>query len=226
MIRLRTGRLRQDGSARREPRPRLRLRGRRHRRSRRRRTGSTRSLAAVDVAVDFSTPPRSRATCRAGPAGINIVLGTTGWGPHEAALRRSSGGRHRRRRGAEFLDRRGVVRGVAAYAAKLFAPQQDSARSFTRRTIAAKKDAPSGTALLLKPRWSGPATRGRSTSLDPRRLRSRHAHGRLRRPGRDHHADAHRARSRRLRARRPAAARWVRGRRGWFTMRDVLGLLR
>ena len=44
--------------------------------------------------------------------GINIVLGTTGWQPHEPALRqRRRRRRHRHRRRAELLDRRRAVRG-------------------------------------------------------------------------------------------------------------------
>ncbi len=53
--------------------------------------------AGVDVAIDFSTaglgrrPTRRRSRAR----GINLVVGTTGWSQHEAALR---AGRRRRRR--------------------------------------------------------------------------------------------------------------------------------
>ena len=69
---------------------------------------------------------------------------------------------------------------------------------------AAKKDAPSGTALLLKRAMErGGLSRGRSTSSSTRAgFIPGHAHGRLRRPGGIDYADAHGARPRGVRARR------------------------
>src|SRR5438128_5586978 len=45
---------------------------------------------AVDVAVDFSTPDSVAANVpRLAKRGINLVVGTTGWAQHEAALRKT-----------------------------------------------------------------------------------------------------------------------------------------
>ena len=69
--------------------------------------------AGVDVAIDFSTPDSVVANARAlAGRGISLVIGTTGWSQHETALRAGRRERrHRRGRGAEFLDRRRAVRG-------------------------------------------------------------------------------------------------------------------
>ena len=92
---------------------------------------------------------------------------------------------------------------IVARAAALFAAQPEFGAFLHEAHHAAKKDAPSGTALLLKHAMAG----GRLHAADrrvvhPRRLHSGDAHRRLRRPGRDDRADAHGARSHRVRARR------------------------
>jgi 4-hydroxy-tetrahydrodipicolinate reductase len=87
---------------------------------------------------------------------------------------------------------------------------------------AAKKDAPSGTALFL----AGHARR-RLHRADRRVVHRRHVpgtHTGIRRPGRDI-VLTHSARDRSAFARGAlSAAKWVNGRRGWFTMKDVLGV--
>src|SRR5262245_20185658 len=46
--------------------------------------------SGVDVAVDFSTPDSVPTNVPAlAKRGINLVVGTTGWGRHEAAIRRA-----------------------------------------------------------------------------------------------------------------------------------------
>ena len=85
--------------------PRVRLRGRpassirsrRRTRRTRRRTGG----AAVDVAIDFSSPDAVTTKCRSlARRGINVVIGTTGWQTRGRAARRDCrrGHRHRGRR--------------------------------------------------------------------------------------------------------------------------------
>ena len=68
--------------------------------------------AGVDVAIDFSSPDAvvTNIPVLAG-RGINMVVGTTGWGRQEASLRQAvTVGRSGHRRGAEFFDRRGALR--------------------------------------------------------------------------------------------------------------------
>src|SRR6202011_1884404 len=46
--------------------------------------------AGVDVAIDFSTPDSVTTNIPTlAKRGINLVVGTTGWGPHEAAIRKT-----------------------------------------------------------------------------------------------------------------------------------------
>ena len=169
-------------------------------------------------------PTRCRRTCRRWPrAASNVVIGTTGWQAHEADVRAMA-----ERAGigvlvaAELLDRRERV--PAAWSRR---PRAGSRRSpdvgawIHEAHHAAKKDAPSGTALLLQARrWRRPGyTRPIDVSSTRAGIDSRHAHGRLRRPGRDRDADARRCAiapsSRAARSRRRDGCK---GRRGWFTM--------
>ena len=86
-----------------------------------------------------------------------------------------------------------------------------------------KKDAPSGTALLLKQAMEQAGFDATDRRVvHPRRL-SRHAHHWLRRSVRFHYADAYRPRPGRVRARRPDAAMGP-GQAGLVHMHDVLGL--
>jgi len=182
---------------------------------------------AVEVAIDFSTPDSvvSNATVLA-RRGINLVIGTTGWGAREAELR------------AVVADTgvgvvvapnfsTGVVlfEALAAYAARLFAPQEDFASFLHEAHHAAKKDAPSGTALLLKRAME---QTGFPRPIDVSSTRAGFIPG-THTIGFDGPAETitltHTARDRTAFARGAlAAARWVHGKHGWFTMRDVLGI--
>ena len=160
--------------------------------------------------------------------GVNVVLGTTGWQAHEAALPAAV---------ADRRDRRGCVApnfsaGVVLFEAIVAeAARADSRRSrtsapgFTKSHHAAKKDAPSGTALLLKRAMEEAGyARPIDVVVDARGLDSRHAHGRLRRPGGNDDADPHGARPQRPSpAARSTRRSGSRASAGWFTMRDVLG---
>src|SRR5260221_14638657 len=106
----------------------------------------------VDVAIDFSTPDSVVANARTlAGRGINLVIGTTGWAKDEAALRQAVADA-----GTGIVVAPNFSTGVVlfealvAQAAKLFAPQQDLGAFVHQSHHAAKKDAPSGTALLLK----------------------------------------------------------------------------
>jgi 4-hydroxy-tetrahydrodipicolinate reductase len=183
--------------------------------------------AGVDVAIDFSTPDSVVTNAKALAArGISLVIGTTGWSQHEAALRQA-------------IDAAGVgivvapnfstgvvlFEALAARAATLFAPQNEFGAFVHEAHHAAKKDAPSGTALLLKRTME---QAGFPRSIDVSSTRAGFIPG-THTVGFDGPAETialtHTARDRTAFARGAlAAARWVHGKRGWFTMQDVLGI--
>jgi len=181
----------------------------------------------VDVAIDFTSPDAvpTNVPALAG-RGIDVVVGTTGWQQHEAEIRR-------------VVAESGVGIVVApnfstsvllfdvlvATAARLFAGHPEYGAYLHEAHHAMKKDAPSGTALQLR------RTMERSGYQRPIDVSSSRA-GSI--PGThtvvfDGPSESvtlmHTARDRRAFARGALlAACWVRGRRGWFTMHDVLGL--
>jgi 4-hydroxy-tetrahydrodipicolinate reductase len=183
--------------------------------------------AGVDVAIDFSTPDSVVANASAlARRGICLVVGTTGWGRHEAALRQviaDSGV------GIVVAPNfsTGVVlfEAIVAHAARLFGPQPDFGAFLHEAHHAAKKDAPSGTALLLKRSME---QAGFARPIDVSATRAGFIPG-THTIGFDGPAETitltHAARDRTAFARGAlAAARWVRGKQGWFTMQDVLGV--
>ena len=114
---------------------------------------------------------------------------------------------------------------LVAQAAKLFAPQAEFGAFLHEAHHAAKKDAPSGTALLLKRAME---QAGFPRPIDVSSTRAGFIPG-THTVGFDGPAETitltHTARDRTAFARGAlAAARWVKGRRGWFTMKDVLGV--
>jgi 4-hydroxy-tetrahydrodipicolinate reductase len=181
----------------------------------------------VEVAVDFSAPDAVMTNVPAlARRGLNIVVGTTGWGPHEPELRR-------------IVDESGVgivaapnfstgvvvFEAIAAHAAKLLAPQEEFSAFLHEAHHRAKKDAPSGTALFLK---AAMEQAGFPRPIDVSSTRAGHIPG-THTIGFDGPAETitltHTARDRSAFARGAlTAAQWVKDRKGWFTMRDVLGL--
>jgi 4-hydroxy-tetrahydrodipicolinate reductase len=158
--------------------------------------------------------------------GINMVVGTTGWGPHEAALRKTVADA-----GVGIVVApnfsTGVVlfEAIVAQAATLFAPHADFGAFLHEAHHAAKKDAPSGTALLLKHKME---QAGFSRPIDVSSTRAGFIPG-THTVGFDGPAEtitlSHAARDRTAFARGALfAAKWIHGKRGWYTMRDVLGL--
>lgn len=157
----------------------------------------------------------------------NLVIGTTGWKAREADVRRA-------------IDEAGVGAVVAANfsvgatifealaeaAAKLFEPQGDYGAFLHEGHHAAKRDAPSGTAVSLK---SAMERAGFSRSIDVSSTRAGFMPG-THTIGFDGPSDAvtltHAVRDRATFAHGAlAAARWVHGRaRGWYSMRDVIGI--
>jgi 4-hydroxy-tetrahydrodipicolinate reductase len=181
----------------------------------------------VDVAVDFTTPDvvRENAPVLA-RRGINLVIGTTGWSGDERAVREAvdAGGV-----GAVVAPNfsTGVVlfEAIVARAAELMGRQPDFGAFLHEAHHAAKKDAPSGTAHLLKLAMQ---QAGYDRPIDVSSTRVGFVPG-THTVGFDGPAETitltHTARDRTGFARGAlAAARWVVGKRGWFTMRDVLGL--
>jgi len=180
-----------------------------------------------DVAVDFSSPDAvvTNVTVLA-KRRINVVVGTTGWGAQETSLRR-------------IVDEAGIgvvaapnfstgvviFESVVAHASKLLASQAEFSAFLHEAHHQAKKDAPSGTALSLKRAME---QAGFSRPIDVSSTRAGYIPG-THTVGFDGPAETialtHTARDRTAFARGAlTAAQWVKGRRGWYTMRDVLGL--
>ena len=181
----------------------------------------------IDVAIDFSTPAAvsSNVPVLAG-RGINLVVGTTGWQNDEPAVRAAV-----ERAGVgivaapNFSTGVVVLEAIVGRAAALFEQQPEFGAWIHEAHHAAKRDAPSGTALLLKRAME---RNGYSRPIDVSSTRAGHIPG-SHAVGFDGPAESivlsHVARDRTAFARGAlVAARWIRGKRGWFTMKDVLGI--
>lgn len=181
----------------------------------------------VDVAIDFSTADSVMTNLPVlARRGINLVVGTTGWAAQEASLRQVVA-----EAGVGIVVApnfsTGVVlfEAVVAHAAKLFAPQDEFGAFLHEAHHAAKKDAPSGTALLLKRAME---QAGFPRPIDVSSTRAGFIPG-THSVGFDGPAEtitlSHAARDRTAFARGAlTAANWIQGKRGWYTMRDVLGV--
>jgi 4-hydroxy-tetrahydrodipicolinate reductase len=181
----------------------------------------------VDVAIDFSIPDSVPTNLPAlARRGISLVVGTTGWARHEAAMRDAIADA-----GVGIVAAPNFSTGVVlfealvAHAATLFAAQADFGAFLHEAHHVAKKDAPSGTALSLKRAME---QAGFPRPIDVSSTRAGFIPG-THTIGFDGPAEtitlSHTARDRTAFARGAlAAARWVQGKRGWFTMHDVLGL--
>ena len=183
--------------------------------------------ARADVVIDFATGDALEASlerlCGLAPT---LVLGSTGWGTFEpearALVARHGSGvvvASNFSVGAYLLD--AAVRVVSASVQSL-----DDYETFLHEAHHSKKrDAPSGTALLL---LEGMRRAGLTRHVDVSSTRAGHIPG-THTAGFDGPAETitltHTVRDRStfaLGALR--AARWVQGRTGWFSMRDVLGI--
>jgi 4-hydroxy-tetrahydrodipicolinate reductase len=182
---------------------------------------------AVDVAIDFSMGDAVATNVPAlARRGVNIVLGTTGWQSHEPALRAAIAAAGTGLVAApNFATGVVLFEAIVRYAAGRFADQPDFGAYLHEAHHATKKDAPSGTALLLKRAMEAGGYR---RPIDVASTRAGSIPG-IHTVGFDGPSDSitltHTARDRGAFARGAlTAARWVQGRRGWFDMRDVLGL--
>ena len=181
----------------------------------------------VDVAIDFSTADSVTSNLPVlARRGISLVVGTTGWSKHEPMLRQVVADAAVGIVVAPNFST-GVVlfEALVAQASKLFGPQADFSAFLHEAHHAAKTDAPSGTALMLKRTME---QAGFPRTIDVSSTRAGFIPG-THTVGFDGPAETitltHTARDRSAFARGAlVAARWIHGRRGWFTMRDVLGV--
>jgi len=181
----------------------------------------------VDVAVDFSTAEATLATApRLAARGVSLVIGTTGWQAREAELREAVS-----RAGigavvaANFSLGANVLDALAESAGRLLGGAEAYGAFIHEAHHKAKKDAPSGTALMLRRALE---RGGYALPVDVSSTRAGSIPG-THTVGFDGPAETlalvHTVRDRVTFAHGAlAAARWVAGKKGWFTMRDVLGL--
>jgi 4-hydroxy-tetrahydrodipicolinate reductase len=181
----------------------------------------------ADVAIDFSTADAVPATVeRLAPRGTPLVIGTTGWQSREREIRDAA-----QRQGIGVVTAPNFAIGVNLFlalidrAGGLMSSQPAFGAWIHELHHAAKKDAPSGTALAMERvlRQAGFTAEVPIASTRAGAIPGTHTLG----------FDAasetititHSARDRTAFARGALeAARWIQGRQGWFTMRDVLGL--
>ena len=179
----------------------------------------------ADVSVDFSTADALRANfARYVERGLPAVIGTTGWSTYEAELRGQA-----ERAGLGVVAAANFSIGVNLFqllvveAARLFEGQAEYGAWIHEAHHAAKRDAPSGTALLLRDTMTGASF---SRPIDMSSTRAGSIPG-IHTVGFDGPSDTieltHTARDRRgFAAGALVAAKWIHGRRGWYTMADVL----
>lgn len=181
----------------------------------------------ADVAIDFSTAEAVVQNLpRLAARGLDVVIGTTGWQAEERALREAVAQHPVGIVAApNFALGVNIFLAVAEHAAGLVASHQEFAAWIHEAHHAAKRDAPSGTALALERalREGGLSRAVPITSTRAGFIPGTHT------VGFDAPAESititHDARDRSAFARGALeAARWVEGKQGWFSMRDVIGL--
>ena len=187
--------------------------------------GSDDWSAPADVAVDFSTAEALLANFpRYLERRMSVVIGTTGWSAQEAELRAQA-----ERAGigvvaaANFSIGVNLFQLIVAEAARLMQPHEQFGAWIHEAHHSAKRDAPSGTAIMLRDTMVGS---GYSRPIDVSSTRAGTIPG-IHTIGFDAISDTieltHAARDRRgFAAGALMAARWIDGRHGWFTMQDVL----
>jgi 4-hydroxy-tetrahydrodipicolinate reductase len=181
--------------------------------------------AAADVAVDFSTAEALRENFgRYVDRALPVVIGTTGWSAHEAELRQHA---DTARLGvvasANFSIGVNLFQLMVAEAGRLMQAHEQFGAWIHEAHHATKRDAPSGTALVLRDIMVAASYK---RAIDMSSTRAGAIPG-THTVGFDGVSDTieltHTARDRRgFAAGALLAARWLEGRRGWFTMQDVL----
>ena len=179
----------------------------------------------ADVAVDFTTADALAGNfARYVERTMPVVIGTTGWSAQAEAYRAEAA-----RAGlgvvasANFSIGVNIFEMLVAEAARLMEGQAAYGAWIYEQHHAAKRDAPSGTALLLRDAMTGAGfTRG----IDMASTRAGFIPG-THTVGFDGPSDTitltHTARDRRgFASGALLAARWIHGRTGWYSMQDVL----
>jgi 4-hydroxy-tetrahydrodipicolinate reductase len=183
------------------------------------------NFGAVDVAIDFTL---ADAVIKNLPqlAGrkINVVIGTTGWKAHEAAMRAVA-----EQAGIGVLAAANFSLGMNVFqlaveeASRHFAKHDEFGAWIHEAHHVMKKDAPSGTALSLK---SGMEQAGYPRPIDVSSTRVGSVPG-THTVGFDGPSETieftHTVRDRAVFARGAlTAAQWLVGKHGWFSIRDLL----
>jgi 4-hydroxy-tetrahydrodipicolinate reductase len=181
--------------------------------------------SAADVAIDFSTSDALHVNfARYVERKLPVVIGATGWSEHEDRFRAEAA---RARIGvvasANFSIGVNLFQLIVAEAARVFQPHDEFGAWIHDAHHVAKRDAPSGTALMLR---DAMATASYDRAVDMSSTRAGTIPG-IHTIGFDGPSDTieliHTARDRRgFAAGAILAARWILGREGWFTMADVL----
>ncbi len=181
--------------------------------------------APADVAIDFSVASALVANFpKYVERRLPVVIGTTGWTEHADALKADA-----TRAGlgvvasANFSIGVNIVQMGAAEAARLMQTQPQYGAWLYEAHHAAKRDAPSGTALMLR---DAMVTAGFDRPIDISSTRAGAIPG-VHTIGFDAASDTieltHTARDRRgFAAGALLAAQWLAGRTGWYSMTDVL----
>jgi 4-hydroxy-tetrahydrodipicolinate reductase len=179
----------------------------------------------ADVAIDFTT---AEALLHNFPRYLQLemplVIGTTGWNEHADSLRAQA-----EKAGlgvvasGNFSIGVNIFQLVVAEAARLMKAQTQYGAWIHEAHHSAKRDAPSGTALMLR---DSMVAAGFDRPIDVSATRAGTIPG-VHTIGFDAASDTieltHTARDRRgFAGGALVAAKWIRGRQGWFTMADVL----
>jgi len=178
----------------------------------------------AEVAIEFTEPDAVRPNVtRLAVRGVSVVVGTTGWQRDEPELRRivAEAGTGLLA-AANFALGMHVFRSIVSEAARRFAALEDVGAWIHETHHAAKKDAPSGTALLLR---DSMVAAGYSRPIDVASTRAGSVPG-THVVGFDGQADAvtltHTVRDRAVFAHGALeGAKWLGGRRGWFGVEDM-----
>lgn len=185
---------------------------------------ASQDFGAVDVAVDFSVAGAVKPNLTAMAArGWNVVIGTTGWQAEAEACKAIAD-----KAGigvlaaANFSIGVHIFREVVEEAARRFAGIADVGAWIHESHHSAKKDAPSGTALLLK---NAMEHGGYTRAIDVSSTRAGSIPG-THEVGFDAPTETvtlvHEVRDRAVFAHGALeAAKWLKGKRGWFSMSDM-----
>jgi len=179
----------------------------------------------VDVAIDFTLPDAVPGNLpKLAARKISVVIGTTGWNAHEASMRDVAA-----KAGIGVLAASNFSLGMNIFqlaveeASRNFAKHPEFGAWLHESHHIMKKDAPSGTAITIK---QGMELAGYSRPIDVSSSRAGHIPG-THTVGFDGPSETieltHTVRDRAVFARGAlVAAKWLVGRHGWFSIRDLL----